>query len=107
MRVLLDECVPRRLSRELSGLEVSHVSDEGWAGRRNGDMLRAMRSAGFEVLITVDRNLVYQQNVSSAGIAVIVLHSRSNREQDLRPLVPALRESISRITPGQVVHVGA
>jgi predicted nuclease of predicted toxin-antitoxin system len=58
MRLLLDECVPQRLSRQLQEFEVSHVASEGWAGRRNGDLLRAMRIAGFDVLVTVDRNLV-------------------------------------------------
>jgi predicted nuclease of predicted toxin-antitoxin system len=106
MRLLLDECVPQRLSRQLQEFEVSHVASEGWAGRRNGDLLRAMRIAGFDVLVTVDRNLVYQQNVASAGLAVIVLHARGNRVRDLLPLLPELRESAARIRSGEIVHLG-
>jgi len=106
MRILLDECVPRRLRRELPGRSVSHVRDEGWAGQRNGELLRLMVSSGFAVLVTVDRNLVYQQNVAAAGVAVVVLHARGNRTQDLVPLVPALREALDSAQPGQVTHVG-
>ena len=73
MRVLLDECVPERLRRALPGLDVSTVADEGWLGRRNGDLLRAMAAAGFTHFVTVDRNLMFQQNVGAAGVA----HSRA------------------------------
>ena len=108
MRVLLDECVPRRLlrEREFTGVDASHVLDEGWAGRRNGELLRAMRAAGFGVLLTVDRNLVYQQNVSAAGVAVIVLHARGNRVRDLVPLLPVVRTTLTSIREGQVAHLG-
>lgn len=105
-RALLDECVPRRLRREPPGLPISHVRDEGWTGQRNGALLRLMREAGFDVLITVDRNLAFQQNVSATGIAVIVLHARGNRTADLVPLVPALRTAMGAAVPGKVTHVG-
>ena len=105
-RVLLDECVPRRLRRELPGLPVSHVRDEGWTGQRNGALLRLMTAADFTVLVTVDRNLVYQQNVAAAGVAVVVLHARGNRTQDLVPLVPALRAALTAARAGEVTHVG-
>jgi hypothetical protein len=65
-----------------------------------------MREAGFTTLITVDRNLAFQQNVAASGLAVIVLHAHSNRVQDLRPLVPALLEALGGTPPGQVTHVG-
>ncbi len=106
-RILLDECVPRRFQRELTGLQVSHVVTEGWAGRRNGALLQLMRAAGFTLLVTVDRNLQFQQNVALSGLAVVVLHAPSNRVADLRPLVPALVETISRVAAGEVAHVGA
>jgi hypothetical protein len=105
-RILLDECVPRRFRNELSDLDVSHVRDEQWTGQRNGVLLRLMREAGFATLITVDRNLAYQQNVAAAGIAVIVLHARGNRVVDLAPLVPALRAALAGAAPGQVIRVG-
>ncbi len=74
-RVLLDECVPRRLNLELPGIDVSDVIAEGWAGRHNGQLLRLMRQAGFHVFVTVDRNLVHQQSVASSEVAVLVLHA--------------------------------
>ena len=104
-RVLLDECVPDRLSRELTGFAVSTVPREGWASQRNGDLLRLMRDAGFEVFVTMDRNLSYQQNVAAAGIAVVVLRARTNRLQDLLPLMPRAEEVIATVIIGQVAHV--
>lgn len=106
-RILLDECVPRRLLRQLIGINASHASSEGWAGRRNGDLLGLMRGGGFEVLVTVDRNLHFQQNVAASGIAVIVLHAKSNRVSDLTPLLSALREVLATAEAGAVAHVGA
>lgn len=106
-RVLLDECVPRRFQRDLQGLDVSHVVSEGWAGRRNGELLRLMREHGFATLVTVDRNLAFQQNVAATGLAVVVVHARSNRVKDLRPLVPAILEAVARTPAGQVTHVRA
>ena len=106
MRVLLDECVPKRLRRALPGLDVSTVADEGWLGRRNGDLLRAMAAAGFTHFVTVDRNLMFQQNVGAAGVALIVVHARTNRITELRPLMVAVAEALPTAAPGQVVHVG-
>jgi hypothetical protein len=106
-RALFDECVPRRLLRQyLADLDASHVLDEGWAGRRNGMLLRSMLEAGFSTLVTVDRNLVYQQNVASVGVAVIVLHARGNRVPDLVPLLPALRSALAEIQTGEIRHLG-
>lgn len=105
-RILLDECVPRRFARELPGVPVSHVVTEGWAGRRNGLLLQLMREAGFAVLVTVDRNLQFQQNVALSGVAVIVLHAASNRVADLKPLVPALESALDQLAAGQILHVG-
>jgi hypothetical protein len=105
-RVLLDECVPRRLARDFADLQVSHALDEGWAGQRNGTLLRSMQSAGFAVLVTVDRNLQFQQNIAAAGVAVIVIHARSNRLVDLRPFVPLVSAAVVKVRRGEVVHVG-
>lgn len=106
MRVLLDECVPKRLCRDLPGFDVSTVADEGWLGRRNGDLLRAMAAGGFTHLVTVDRNLMFQQNVGAAGVALIVVHARTNRLVELRPLMAAVAEVLATTEPGQVAHVG-
>ncbi len=105
-RILLDECVPRRFQRALPGLDISHAVTEGWGGRRNGALLELMRAAGFQVLVTVDRNLQFQQNVALSGLAVVVLHAPSNRVTDLTPLAPLLMETVARVLPGEVRHVG-
>ncbi|MDZ4806385.1 MAG: hypothetical protein SGI90_16145 [Candidatus Eisenbacteria bacterium] len=104
--MLLDECMPKRLRRDLPGIEVSTVADEGWLGRRNGDLLRSMTEAGFTHLVTVDRNRAFQQNVAVAGVAVIVMHARTNRIADLRPLMGNVIEVLTTTGPGQVIHVG-
>lgn len=104
-RVLLDECVPGRLRRELPGLDVSTVPDEGWASRRNGDLLRLLLAAGFRVFVTMDRNLAYQQNIAAAGVAVLVLRARTNRLRDLLPLMARVQAAIVAAEPGTVTHV--
>jgi hypothetical protein len=105
--VLLDECVPRRLRQDLPGLDVSTVGDEGWLGRRNGDLLRSMAGAGFTHLVTVDRNLMFQQNVGAAGVAIVVVHARTNRIAELRPLMATVVKVLPTAAPGQVARVGA
>jgi hypothetical protein len=105
-RILLDECVPRRLRREMSDADVSHAVDEGWAGQRNGALIELMLERGFRILVTVDRNLQFQQNIAASGVAVVVLHARSNRITDLRLLIPPLREALVRARPGEIVRVG-
>jgi hypothetical protein len=98
MRVLLDECVPRTLRKELLGHEVVTVAEAGWAGVKNGELLQ--RAAGrFDLLLTVDRNLEYQQNFAGLAFAVIVVHAPSNDIAVLRPLMPAVLAAISETKP--------
>lgn len=91
MRVLLDECVPRRLGRELVGHEVRTTSEMGWAGKRNGELLR-IAAPEFDALLTVDRNLLHQQNLSTFDIAVVVMLATSNTFSELRSMVPKVLE---------------
>jgi len=104
MRVLLDECVPRALREELPGHEVKTVADAGWAGVKNGGLLQ-LAAKDFDVLLTVDRNLEYQQNFSGLMLAVIVIDAPSNDVVVLRPLMPAVLEAISKAKPGVVTHI--
>jgi len=106
VRVILDECVPRPLKRHLRAHEVTTAQERGWAGVKNGALLRLLREAGAGALVTTDRNLEYQQNVAATGLAVVVLVARTNTLEDLVPLVPALLDALSRTEPGQVTHVG-
>jgi hypothetical protein len=102
MRVLLDECVDWRLSHDLAGHDVRTARQMGWDTIRNGELL-ALASREFDVFVTVDRNLVFQQNMAALTIAVIVLHARTNRLVDLRPLVPEVLTAIAKAKPGLAV----
>ena len=106
MKVLLDECVPRRFAVALAGADVSTARREGWTSLRNGELLSRMRTAGFATLLAVDRNLTCQQSVAAVGIAVIVVHARTNRVADLLPLASHLVEPIAMTVPGEIAHVG-
>ena len=104
MRLLLDECIDRRLARDISGHDVSTVVGLGWDGVQNGALLA--RAAGlFDAFVTVDRNLVFQQRVENLPFAVVVLRAPSNRLVDLRPLVPLLLQTLIRIKPGEIKWV--
>ena len=106
MRVLLDECLPRRLKGVLEGHDVETVPERGWAGKKNGELLE-LAAAEFDVFVTVDQNLRYQQSLRSTSVAVVVLATRSNRFDDLLPLVPRLLGLLrDRLEPGTVSHVG-
>lgn len=89
MRLLLDECVDRRLARDILGHDVSTVVGLGCAGTRNGALLSRARGR-CDVFVTVDRNLAFQQPIDSLPFAVVVLRAKSNRLSDLRALVPLL-----------------
>ena len=105
MRVLLDECVDTRLASHIQGFETRTVHDQGWAGISNGKLL-ALAQAEFDVFITVDRNLSFQQHLPKFDLAVILVHARSNRVSDLVPLVPLILEAIRAAVQGSVTHVG-
>jgi hypothetical protein len=105
MRVLLDECVPKRLGRQLAGHHARTVPQEGWSGKKNGELLALMSSAGYEVLLTVDQGIKHQQNLMATGVAVIVLFGISNQLADLVPLVPDVLTALTTIKPGDVVEV--
>ena len=105
MRVLLDECLPRRLKRHLPAHEAWTVPEAGWGGKKNGDLLRA--AAGrFEAFLTIDSNLSYQQNMTGLSFGVIVLSAPTNRLEDLLPLGPSILEALESLSPGQIVRIG-
>lgn len=103
-RVLLDENLPRLLKRELPGFEVSTVPEVGWAGIKNGKLLR-LAEAEFEIFLTADRNLPYQQPVTTFNLGIVVLKARTTKLEDLLPLVPAIRETLRQVKTGQVCLV--
>jgi hypothetical protein len=104
-RVLLDENLPRLLKREISGHEVRTVAEVGWAGIKNGKLLRLAESE-FDIFVTADQNLSYQQPLTTFRLGIVVLRARTTKLEDLLPLVPAIREALDSVKPGQVSHVG-
>lgn len=106
MKLLLDECIDRRLAQEIKDHEVVTVSEAGWAGLKNGELLR-LAQAQFDVFVTVDRNLSFQQHLPQFNVAVIVLQARTNRLEDLRPLVPRLRRIPATAPKGQVTWISS
>ena len=107
MRLLLDECVPRKFKEALPGHQVSTAREMGWSGKRNGELLALMREHRFEAFVTVDQNVEFQQNGKASGIAVVVLAARTNRLKELRPLAPAVLRKLSTIRPGTLERVSA
>ena len=106
MRLILDECIDRRLAKEFVGYEVKTVPQMGWAGIKNGQLL-ALVEAEFDVFITVDRNLSFQQNLPQFNIAVVVLQASSNRLADLKPVVPNILAILTKVVKGQATVVSA
>jgi hypothetical protein len=105
MRILLDESLPDELQLELAGHEVRTVRGMGWSGLRNGELLT--RSAGeFDVFLTADQNLQYQQNLRTLPVSIVVLVGKSNRIQDLRPLIPKLLKSLGSLPVRTLLRIG-
>jgi predicted nuclease of predicted toxin-antitoxin system len=106
MRILLDECLPRKLKGQFVGHPCSTVPEASLAGKKNGELLSLAEGQGFEIFITVDQGLAYQQNLSGRKISIIVLRARSNRLIDLLPLVGKCLSHLREMKPSQVVLVG-
>lgn len=104
MRVLLDECLPKKLKHLLPGHEVWTVSERGWSGKRNGDLL-SLAQMEFDALLTVDRNLRFQQRVSRFDIGVIVLTTPSNTLETLQPLMPGVLQALKSLKSGDVLEL--
>ena len=105
MRVLLDECVPRKLRRELLEHEVLTVTERGWSGIKNGKLL-ALAETEFEAFLTVDQNLKYQQNLKAFNIGIILFVARNNRLKTLLPLMSQAKDSLENIKAGDLVRIG-
>ena len=106
MRVLLDESLPRTLVEQLSGVVAETVYDREWSGLRNGELLQRA-SESFDVFLTADQNLPYQQNLAGYGIRVVVLAAITNRVADLHPLLERALEAARHLEPGEVEVVRA
>ena len=105
MRILLDESLPIELRDELTAHAASSVQEMGWSALKNGELLRRA-TAQFDVFVTADQNLQYQQNLQTLPLAVAVLVAKSNRIQSLKPLVPELLSALASLQPRTLVRVG-
>ena len=107
MRVLLDEQLPRPLARHITGHDVRTVQQQGWAGLRNGELLKRAVASQFEVFVTADQNLQYQQNLSGTPLIVVVVSAPSIALEDLLPVVPKILLAIAEGQPGRIHPVSA
>ena len=106
MRVLLDENLPHELRRELPGHDVFTVQYQGWSGLKNGVLLSVAATADFDVMVTMDTGVRYQQNAATLPLALIILKAASNDIDDLRPLVPRLLEVLGKPKLVGVTEIG-
>jgi len=106
MKLLLDECVPRKLKNHLPGIECQTVPEAGLAGKKNGELLTRAEQAGFQVFLKVDRGIEYEQNLRHRAIGVVVIHAKSSRLDDLLPHAPETLRVLGLIQRGQLVKVG-
>ncbi len=102
MKILLDECVTKHLKPYLSDYEVSTVNQEKWNGLKNGELLTTAQEAGFQVLLSIDKNLQHQQNMENYIISIVILNSRSSKIEDLVEFVPNLKLQLQEIKQGQI-----
>jgi hypothetical protein len=107
MRILLDECVPRGLRRSLAGHEVATVPELGWSGKKNGELMQLIAAQGFDVFLTVDQNLQFEQSLKSAAFAVVRRSASSNRLAALAPLAPQVLSALQTIRTGELVEIRA
>lgn len=105
MRLLLDECVDQSLRLLFAGHECQSAAYAGLAGMKNGALLDAAEAAGFEVLITTDQEIPFQQNLDRRQIAVLILCAPTNRLTDLKRLIPAAIAALGTITAGAVIRI--
>lgn len=107
MKILVDECAPKDLKFALAakGHDSSTVQEIGLSGKKNGELL-SLAEGRFDVLLTLDKNIQFQQNLSGRKIAVLLLGAKSNDMDDIRPHIPECLKALESIQPGQVVHVG-
>jgi hypothetical protein len=107
LKILLDENLPHQLRHELKGHDVFTTAYMKWAGIENGELLRIAAEDGFDVIITNDRGLEYEQNLDVLPVAVVVILARGNTIRAIRPLLPAISSALSNLKPCEFVKLGS
>lgn len=106
MKILLDESLPRKLKYDFgTAHEIYTVRDKGWLGHKNGALLKLMIDDGFDILVTVDRNLPYQQNLERLPITIFVLCAFDNRRQTLALLITKLFDRLAQGNLQKVIEI--
>jgi hypothetical protein len=106
MRVLPDECVPKRFQNSIRGHDCWTAPQAGLTGKKNGELLEIAEHNRFDVLLTVDKAIPQQQNFTGRRISVVIIRARSKELEDLLPYVSAFLAAIKSIQPGEIVYVG-
>ena len=105
MKILLDECVTKRLKAHLAAHEVATVTEKGWSGLKNGQLMTAASADGFDILLTIDKNLQHQQIVGKYPLIVVVLNSPSSKLEILITFLPAFEQQLKAFTKGNAYLV--
>ena len=103
MRVLFDANTPAPLARSLRKHDVTRADELGWQGLENGALLDAAEEAGFDVLLTCDQNVRYQQNLADRRLAVVILST--NHWPTLRPVAARIATAVDFVQTGQIVRI--
>jgi predicted nuclease of predicted toxin-antitoxin system len=105
MKLLLDECLPRKLENHLPGHECHTVPEVGWAGKKNGELLLLAEKSSFQIFLTLDRGMEYEQDLKGREITIILVAAKSSQLADLLPRMPAVLDVLRSVRAGQIVHV--
>lgn len=109
MKILLDENIPKRLRFRIQGrpgiTQVSTIKEMGWNGKTNGELLRLLTENGFDVLITLDKGLYQQQNLTKFSITVVLLRVKTNKYEDIQPILQKLYSSLAERPSGKLVII--
>jgi hypothetical protein len=106
MRLLLDECIPRKFKNSLRNHDCRTVPEEGWAGKKNGELLDLAENSGFQVFVSIDRGIEFQQKLKPRRIAVMLVRTKSNRVTDLVAHLPKIMSALERLQAGQLIRIG-
>jgi predicted nuclease of predicted toxin-antitoxin system len=105
MKILLDECLPLDFRHSFPTHDVHTAQWAGFKGKKNGDLLRAAESAGYDVLLTVDQGIPRQQSAADRRLSIILVRSRTNQIEDLLPFVTTILRTLETIQPGQTMAI--
>ncbi|WP_457605998.1 DUF5615 family PIN-like protein [Nitratifractor sp.] len=105
MKIIIDECLPKRCTGCFESHEVYTVPQIGLSGWKDGELLRELARRGIDCFVTIDGNMEYQQHLERQPYMTIVLRAHSNRFRDLLPMREEMNEVLENVTPGRVVHL--